>query len=77
MHLRAQVASGKTSGPTIFTQAQGRRGHRSGIAGGKAGDLLVLDIDPLQDIAATLQIRMVVSRGAPTTAPRSTRCWQM
>ncbi len=33
------------------------------VAANKAADLLVLDANPLQDIGATRQIRMVVSRG--------------
>ena len=33
------------------------------VAAGKAADLLVLDANPLQDIKATRQIRLVVSRG--------------
>ena len=43
----------------------GKLDRYGSVAAGKAADLLVLDADPLQDIAATRQIRMVVTRGAP------------
>jgi imidazolonepropionase-like amidohydrolase len=41
----------------------GKLDRYGSVAEGKAADLLVLDADPLQDIAATRKIRLVVSRG--------------
>lgn len=41
----------------------GKLDRYGSVEQGKAADLLVLDADPLQDIANTRQIRMVVSRG--------------
>ena len=41
----------------------GKLDRYGSVAAGKAADLLVLDANPLQDIGATRQIRLVVSRG--------------
>jgi imidazolonepropionase-like amidohydrolase len=43
----------------------GKLDRYGSLAEGKAADLLVLDANPLQDIAATRKIRMVLSRGTP------------
>ena len=43
--------------------ALGKLDRYGAIDAGKTADLLVLDADPLLDIAATRQIRVVVSRG--------------
>jgi imidazolonepropionase-like amidohydrolase len=42
----------------------GKLDRYGSVEAGKAADLLVLDADPLKDIAATRKIRLVVSRGA-------------
>jgi imidazolonepropionase-like amidohydrolase len=43
----------------------GKQERYGAVEAGKTADLLVLDADPLQDIAATRKIRMVVSHGKP------------
>ena len=49
-----------TSGPAKLLGLESSMGS---IAGGKVADLVVLDADPLVDIANTKKIRAVVSRG--------------
>jgi imidazolonepropionase-like amidohydrolase len=41
----------------------GKQERYGSVAQGKAADLLVLDANPLHDIANTRKVRMVVSRG--------------
>ena len=43
----------------------GKQERYGAVEAGKAADLLVLDADPLKDIAATRKIRLVVSHGKP------------
>ncbi|SFV06335.1 amidohydrolase family protein [Pseudoduganella namucuonensis] len=54
------LQSAVVAGPRFL----GKLDRYGAVAEGKAADLLVLDADPLKDIAATRKIRMVVSRGA-------------
>ena len=49
----------RSAGPRFL----GKLENYGSLDAGKTADLLVLDADPLQDIAATRQIRTVVSRG--------------
>ncbi len=53
------LQSAVVNGPRFL----GKLDRYGSIAAGKSADLLVLDADPLLDIAATRQIRMVISRG--------------
>lgn len=53
------LASATRAGPAWF----GEMARYGGIAPGKAADLVLLDRNPLQSIAATRAIRMVVLRG--------------
>ncbi|HEX9173210.1 MAG TPA: amidohydrolase family protein, partial [Telluria sp.] len=53
------LQSAVVNGPRFL----GKLDRYGSVAAGKAADLLVLDADPLLDIAATRRIRMVISRG--------------
>ena len=53
------LVSATVAGPKWF----GKAGRYGSVATGKAADLLLLDRNPLQDIAATRAIRAVVLRG--------------
>ena len=53
------LRSATITGPTFLGVAE----HYGTLAGGRTADILLLDANPLDDIAATRRIRMVVSQG--------------